>query len=155
MEHHQNQNAFTWKMMKPTVCITVQYKCDRDEFQSQRGCRKHVNTEHSWFFYFAEKPNSKEITDLLKLASNFPIESTIQERTRETTKLAVKLLPSFLTWEIFIIFQVVVVARIHSITPSRTVRHLETRGSSHMKRQGMLVGKFEFNSHRRIMWTLP
>ena len=26
MERHQNQNAFTWKRMKLTVCITVQYK---------------------------------------------------------------------------------------------------------------------------------
>ena len=51
--------------------------------------------EHSWFFYFDEKPNSKEITHLLKLASNFPIESTIQDRTRETTKHALNLLPSF------------------------------------------------------------
>ena len=38
-------------------------QCDHDGFQSQRGCRKHVNTKHSWFFYFDEKPNSKEITD--------------------------------------------------------------------------------------------
>ena len=35
---------------------------------------------------------------------------------------------SFLTWKIFIIFQVVVVERFHSITPSFPVRHLETRG---------------------------
>ena len=27
-------------------------ECDHDGFQSQRGCRKHVNTKHSWFFYF-------------------------------------------------------------------------------------------------------
>ena len=32
---------------------------------------------------------------MLKLASNFPIESTIQDQTRETIKHAVKLLPSF------------------------------------------------------------
>ena len=70
-------------------------ECDHDGFQSQRGCRKHVNTKHSWFFYFDEKPNSKEITDSPQLASNFPIESTIQDRSRETTKQAVKLLPSF------------------------------------------------------------
>ena len=24
-----------------------------------------------------------------------------------------------------------------------------------MKRQGMLAGKFEFNSYGRLMWTLP
>ena len=26
MERHQNQNAFTWKRIKLTVCITAQYK---------------------------------------------------------------------------------------------------------------------------------
>ena len=26
MERHQNQNAFTWKKMKLTVCIAAQYK---------------------------------------------------------------------------------------------------------------------------------
>jgi len=40
-------------------------ECDHDGFQSQRGCRKHVNIKHSWFFYFDEKPNSKEIVDSL------------------------------------------------------------------------------------------
>jgi len=70
-------------------------ECDDDGFQSQRGCRKHVNTKHSWFFYFDEKPNSKEVTDLLNVASNFPIESTSQGQTSETTKHAGKLLPHF------------------------------------------------------------
>ena len=41
-------------------------ECDHDGFQSQRGCRKHVNNKHSWLFYFDAKPNSTEITDLLK-----------------------------------------------------------------------------------------
>ena len=60
-------------------------ECDHDGFQSQRGCRKH--TKHSWFFYFDEKPDSKEI--------NLPMENTIQDQTSETTKHAVKLLPLF------------------------------------------------------------
>ena len=70
-------------------------ECDHDGFQSQRGCRKHVNTKHSWFFYFDEKPNSKELTDSLKVASNFSLEGTTQDQTSKTTKHAVKLLPSF------------------------------------------------------------
>ena len=70
-------------------------ECDHDGFQSQRGCRKHVNTKHSWFFYFDEKPNSKEITESLKVASNFSLEGTTQDQTSRTTKHAVKLLPSF------------------------------------------------------------
>ena len=62
-------------------------ECDHDGFQSQRGCRKHVNTKHSWFFYFDEKPDSKGI--------DFAMENTIQDQTSETTKHAVKVLPSF------------------------------------------------------------
>ena len=64
-------------------------ECDHDGFQSQRGCRKHVNTKHSWFFYFDEKPNSKEITDSLKVTSNFSTEGTTQDQTSKTTKHAV------------------------------------------------------------------
>lgn len=70
-------------------------ECDHDGFQSQRGCRKHVNTKHSWFFYFDAKPNPKEITDSLKTARHFPVESTTDDQTSETSKYAVKLLPSF------------------------------------------------------------
>ena len=62
-------------------------ECRHDGFQSQRGCRKHVNTKHSWFFYFNENPDSKEI--------DFAMENTVQDRTSEPTKHAVKLLPSF------------------------------------------------------------
>ena len=69
--------------------------CHLDGFQSQRGCRKHVNNKHSWFFYFDEKPNSPEITDSLKLARNISMVNTIQDQTSETTKPAVKLLLSF------------------------------------------------------------
>ena len=49
------------------------------------------------------------------------------------------------------------ISLLHSITPSLPVRHLEMGGgeNSHMKRQGILVGKFEFNSYERLMWTLP
>ena len=68
---------------------------NHDGFQSQRGCRKHVNTKESWFFYFNKKPNSKEITDSLKVARNVQMVNTIQDQTSETTKHAGKLLPSF------------------------------------------------------------
>ena len=70
-------------------------ECDHDGFQSQRGCRKHVNTKQSWFFYFDEKPNLKEITDLLKVARNVSMVNTIQDQTIETTKHARTLPPSF------------------------------------------------------------
>ena len=66
-------------------------ECDHDGFQSQRECRKHVYNKHSWFFYFDEKPNSKEIRD----SRNVPMVKPIQDQTTETTKHAVKILPSF------------------------------------------------------------
>lgn len=31
--------------------------CEHPGFASQRGCRKHVKTKHSWYYYFDEKPN--------------------------------------------------------------------------------------------------
>ena len=61
-------------------------ECEHDGFQSQRGCRKHVNIKHSWFFYFDKKPNSKEMTDLSKGARTFPLDNTIQDQTSQTTK---------------------------------------------------------------------
>ena len=66
-------------------------ECDHDGFQSQRGCRKHVNTKHSWFFYFDEKRNTKEIRDLRKVS----MANLIQDQATETTKHADKLLSSF------------------------------------------------------------
>ena len=39
--------------------------CEHKGFQSQRGCRKHVNNKHSWFFNFDQKPRVD-----LKLAAN-------------------------------------------------------------------------------------
>ena len=39
--------------------------CEHEGFQSQRGCRKHVNNKHSWFFYFDKKTRVD-----LKLALN-------------------------------------------------------------------------------------
>ena len=87
MESHPNQNSFTWKKDEADSLYHCPIQeCDHDGFQSKRGCRKHVNTKHSWFFYFDEKPNSKEI--------DFAMENAIQDQTSETTKHAVKLLPS-------------------------------------------------------------
>ena len=67
-------------------------ECDHDGFQSQRGCRKHINTKHSWFFSFDEKPSSK---DSLKVAGNVPAKNTDEDKTNEIPKHAVKLIPSF------------------------------------------------------------
>ena len=32
--------------------------CKHDGFTTQRGCRKHVKSKHSWYYYFDEKPES-------------------------------------------------------------------------------------------------
>jgi len=80
MAHQQNQNGFTWKKKKQIACTTVQYRqgCD------QRGCRKHVNTKHSWFFFFDDKPDvssTKELAD--------------DDTSGEITKQTARVLPSF------------------------------------------------------------
>ena len=62
--------------------------CDHDGFKSQRGCRKHVSTKHSWFFFFDEKPDlggfvasTKELVD--------------EDKSSEITKHTHTALPSF------------------------------------------------------------
>ena len=57
--------------------------CDHDGFKSQRGCRKHVNTKHSWFFFFDEKPvaSTKELAD--------------DDKASEIAKPPARVLPSF------------------------------------------------------------
>ena len=62
-------------------------ECEHDGFQSQRGCRKHVSTKHSWFFYFDERPDSKQVTKSLTIGRN-------EDETSETSNHNVKLLSS-------------------------------------------------------------
>ena len=69
--------------------------CDHDGFQSQRGCRKYVNTKHSWFIYFDEKPNQIRITDSLQVAKSVQVTATEDEKTGPTVKNTVKVFPSF------------------------------------------------------------
>ena len=58
--------------------------CDHDGFKSQCGCRKHVNTKHSWFFFFDEKP---DVSNTKKLADDVS--------SSEITKQTARVLPSF------------------------------------------------------------
>ena len=58
--------------------------CDHNGFKSQRGCRKHVNTKHSWFLFFDEKPDvssTKELAD--------------DDTSSEITKQPARVWPSF------------------------------------------------------------
>ena len=34
--------------------------CEHQGFISQRGCRKHVKSNHGWFYYFDVKPDVKQ-----------------------------------------------------------------------------------------------
>jgi len=85
MAHHQNQNGFTWqKDEKDSSYHCPIQACDHDGFKSQRGCRKHVNTKHSWFFFFDKKA---DVSITKKLADD---DSSI-----EITKQTSRVLPSF------------------------------------------------------------
>lgn len=35
--------------------------CDSLPYRSRRGCRKHVNQRHGWYFYFNQRPNVAEV----------------------------------------------------------------------------------------------
>ena len=61
--------------------------CDHDGFQSQRGCRKHVNIKHSWFFYFDEKPDLGELAACAKGAND--------AKSGEIAIQTARVLPSF------------------------------------------------------------
>ena len=70
MEHHPNQNPFTWKRMKPTACITAQYKnVTMMDFKVREG----AENKHSWFFYFDKKPQFERNDRFAKVASNVPM----------------------------------------------------------------------------------
>ena len=62
--------------------------CDHDGFQSQRGCRKHVNIKHSWFFYFDQKPDLGELAACAKEGAN-------DAKSGEITIQTARVLPSF------------------------------------------------------------
>ena len=66
--------------------------CENEGFMSQRGCRKHVNNIHGWYFYFDSKPNEQEVfpEDATRLAS-----FTLPSRTRTVA------MPSFKITTVF------------------------------------------------------
>ena len=71
-------------------------ECDYDGFQSQRGCRKHVNTKHSLFFYFDEKPtDSKLATNSSEIPKKSSTSGTDGDISHASTKHGARLIPSF------------------------------------------------------------
>ena len=71
--------------------------CDHKGFQSQRGCRKHVYSKHSWFFYFDGKPELKHQQKSLQVSpTNVSVTTTSDCASTESTRMhAAKLFPSF------------------------------------------------------------
>ena len=71
--------------------------CDHEGFQSQRGCRKHVNSKYSWFFYFDGKLELKHHHQSAQVSrTNLTVTTTNECASPETTRIhAVKLFPSF------------------------------------------------------------
>ena len=75
--------------------------CEHEGFQGQRGCRKHVNNKHSWFFYFDEKPrvdlkiaaNSSEVPT--KSCASSTVVDDVSSSTR--SKPGTRSIPSFST----------------------------------------------------------
>ena len=72
--------------------------CENDGFQSQRGCRKHVNNKHNWLFYFNTKPrvdlklapNSSKVQTKSSAASG-----TDDDLSSTRSKPGARLMPSF------------------------------------------------------------
>ena len=63
-------------------------ECGHDGFQSQRGCRKHVNTKHSWFYLFDKKPDLEGLVASAK-------EDADDDKSSKITIQARRILPPF------------------------------------------------------------
>ena len=70
--------------------------CEHEGFQSQRGCRKHVNSKHSWFFYFDEKPDLTELRHSSQVLDTRSSKTTTDDcESSRTPKHGVVVVPSF------------------------------------------------------------
>ena len=56
--------------------------CDSDSYRSQRGCRKHINQKHGWFFYFDSKPNIETVLPE-HCTRNQPMQRTKRSNTKD------------------------------------------------------------------------
>ena len=63
-------------------------ECDHDGFQSQRGCRKHVNTKHGWFYFFDQKPEQERLVASAK-------EDADDDKSSKIAMQTGRILPSF------------------------------------------------------------
>ena len=85
------------------VFFTAQCKnCEHDGFTTQRGCRKHVKSKHSWYYYFDEKPDSVQIESFDGQANNNNT-ATDQKTARKMRTVATfdktsNIAKNFLSW---------------------------------------------------------
>ena len=75
--------------------------CKHDGFTTQRGCRKHVKSKHSWYYYFEEKPDSAQIESFDGQANNNT--ATDQKTARKMRTVATfdktsNIAKNFLSW---------------------------------------------------------
>ena len=76
--------------------------CKHDGFTTQRGCRKHVKSKHSWYYYFDEKPDSVQIESFDGQANNNNT-ATDQKTARKMRTVATfdktsNIAKNFLSW---------------------------------------------------------
>ncbi|CAH3036519.1 unnamed protein product, partial [Porites lobata] len=77
--------------------------CNHDGFTTQRGCKKHVKSKHSWYYYFEEKPDSAQI-DTLNVDETDKCEASDQKITpRKSRAIASfdstnKIAKNFFSW---------------------------------------------------------
>ena len=71
--------------------------CEHEGFQSQRGCRKHVNNKHCWFFYFDEKPVDFQlvVTSSSGVPKNIVQTTSGDDASRAISKQGARLISSF------------------------------------------------------------
>ena len=56
--------------------------CHHDGFITQRGCRKHVKSQHEWFYYFDERPEISSVAPKLRLTVSSSDSKSVQNITR-------------------------------------------------------------------------
>ena len=64
--------------------------CENRTFFSKRGCRKHVDTKHRWYYYFDEKPSERLIEQGIKQQQSSPGASKFGDglkKRADTTKM--------------------------------------------------------------------
>ena len=82
--------------MTPTACITAQYKSvAMRDFKVKEGAENMLIRSTVGSFILMKSPIRKEVSQFRTVSRNVPMVKPIQDQTTETTKHAIKLLPSF------------------------------------------------------------